>query len=64
MKKLLTAFAVASIGLGTFAATAANADTVVRRTTVHRYHHKTAHRVCSTTWRHHKRVRTCRTVWR
>ena len=69
MKKLLTALTAAAIGFGGLAAAEASAQysttTKVERHHVSRnYHKKRPHRVCKTQWRHHKKVRRCRTVWR
>jgi hypothetical protein len=70
MKKTILNLVAALTISGAIAVTATSADaqrrvvrtthtTVVHRTVHHRA--RAPHRTCKTVWRHHKRVRTCRT---
>lgn len=72
MKKMIVSLVAALTLGGAVSATSAVAQehhdrtvvrtthtTVVRRAEHVRGHHR--HRVCRTVWRHHKRIRTCRT---
>lgn len=71
MRILFTALTAVAVGLGGIAATATGAQTTTRTVTVEnnqrhyegpRRHH--TRRVCDTVWRHHHKVKRCRTVRR